>query len=80
MTDKREATDGGRHMATDDRRTLDAIFHHPVPHNLSWMDTLRLLTHLGSAEEKADGKYSLTIKGKHSSFISRTANILTRAK
>jgi hypothetical protein len=65
MTDKREVTEEGRHMAADDRRTLDAIFHHPAPHNLSWMDVLRLLTHLGSADERADGKYSLTINGNH---------------
>ncbi len=52
-------------MAVDDRRTLDAIFHHPVPHNLGWMDVLRLLKHLGSADERADGKYSLTINGNH---------------
>jgi hypothetical protein len=51
MTDQREAAEGGRHMAVDDRRTLDAIFHHPAPQNLSWMDVLRLLKHLGSAEE-----------------------------
>jgi hypothetical protein len=68
MTDKREATEGGRHMAADDRRTLDAIFHHPVPHNLSWMDVLHLLTQLGSADERADGKYSLTINGNHLIF------------
>jgi hypothetical protein len=68
MTDKREVTDGGRHMATDHRRTLDAIFRHPVPHNLSWMDALGLLTHLGSVDERADGKYSLTINGKHLIF------------
>jgi hypothetical protein len=65
MTDKPEATEGGRHMAVDDRRTLDAIFHHPAPHNLAWMDVLRLLNHLGSADERADGKYSLTINGNH---------------
>ena len=65
MTDKREATEGGRHMAVDDRRTLQAIFHHPAPHNLGWMDVLRLLKHLGSADERADGKYSLTINGNH---------------
>jgi hypothetical protein len=65
MIDNREVADGGRHMATDNRHTLDAIFRHPVPHNLSWTDALRLLTHLGSAEEQADGKYSLTINGKH---------------
>jgi hypothetical protein len=68
MTDKREVTEGGRHMAAEDRRTLDAIFHHPAPHNLGWMDVLRLLTHLGTADEKADGKYSLMINGKHLIF------------
>jgi hypothetical protein len=69
MTNQREAsTDAGHQMATAHRRTLDAIFHHPVPHNLSWMDTLQLLTHLGSANEKGDGKYSLKINGKHLVF------------
>jgi hypothetical protein len=69
MTDQsKESAGGGPHMPAADRSTLDAIFHHPVPHNLSWMDTLRLLTHLGSAEEKADGKYSLSIKGQHIIF------------
>jgi hypothetical protein len=68
MTDKREATEGGRHMAVDDRRTLEAIFHHPAPHNLGWMDVLRLLKHLGSADERADGKYSLMINGNHLVF------------
>jgi hypothetical protein len=68
MTDKREATEGARHMAADDRRTLDAIFHHPALHNLSWTDVLRLLAHLGSADERADGKYSLMINGNHLIF------------
>ena len=69
MTNQHEAsTDGERQMAGADRYTLDAIFHHPLPHNLSWMDTLRLLTHLGSADEKSDDKYSLKINGKHIVF------------
>ena len=69
MTDQfRDSTGEASHMPAADRRTLEAIFHHPVPHNLSWMDTLNLLTRLGSAEEKADGKYSLTIKGRHLIF------------
>jgi hypothetical protein len=69
MTNQREAsTNGGRQMATADRQTLDAIFHHPVAHNLNWMDTLRLITHLGSATERADGKYFLTINRKHLIF------------
>jgi hypothetical protein len=69
MADQSAQTTGAaRHMPAADRRTLDAIFHHPVPHNLNWMDVLRLLTHLGSAEEKSDGKYSLTIESHHVIF------------
>lgn len=69
MTEQRQASiDGERHMALADRRTLNAIFHHPAVENLSWMDTFRLLTHLGSAEETADGKYSIRINGRHLIF------------
>jgi hypothetical protein len=69
MTDQVKGSAGSASsMSTADRRTLEAIFHHPVPHNLNWMDVLRLLTHLGSAEEKSDGKYSLTIAGRHIIF------------
>jgi len=66
MTKEREASSGeGRQIAATDRHTLGVIFHHPDSHNLGWMDTLRLLTHLGSADERADGKYSVTINRKH---------------
>ena len=68
MTKKPEAAEAEHHTAVDDRRTLDAIFHHPAPHNLSWMDVLRLLKHLGSADERTDGKYSLMINGHHLIF------------
>ena len=69
MTNQPETSiDEHRHMAPANRRTLDAIFHHPVPHNLSWMDVLQLLIHLGTAEENADGKYSIRINSKHLIF------------
>jgi hypothetical protein len=69
MTDQSKQSSGAAsHLSTADRRTLEAIFHHPAPHNLSWMDALGLLTHLGSAEEKTDGKYSLRVNGKHLIF------------
>jgi hypothetical protein len=69
MTDQvKESSGAASHMPAGDRRTLDAIFHHPVPHNLSWMDVQRLLTHLGSVEERADGKYSLAVRGQHMIF------------
>jgi hypothetical protein len=61
-------TDKARHIGTADRRTIDSIFHHPVPHNLSWADVLHMLRHVGSAEEKADGKFSLQVGGKHLVF------------
>ena len=69
VTNQRETSiHGDRHMAPADRRTLDAMFRHPVPHNLSWMDILCLLTHVGSVDENADGKYSIRINGKHLIF------------
>lgn len=69
MTDQvKEPISEGSHVPAADSRTLDAIFHDPVPQNLSWMDTLHLLMHLGSAEEKADGKYSLTMNNRHLIF------------
>jgi hypothetical protein len=69
VTEEHEnSTDKDRHIGTADRRTIDSIFHHPVPHNLSWADVLYMLRQVGSAEEKADGKFSLQVGGKHLVF------------
>jgi len=55
-----------------DRRTLDAIFRHPVSHNLSWREVVNLFTAIGGAEEKHNGEYvfragdeTLTMKKPH---------------
>jgi hypothetical protein len=40
-----------------DRRTLDAIFRHPLSHNLSWRDVVSLFTAIGGAEEKHNGEF-----------------------
>ena len=68
MNQREASTDGGRRMATADRQTLEAIFHHPVAHNLKLDGYAAPATRLGSANERADGKYSLTINRKHLIF------------
>ena len=40
-----------------DRRTLDAIFRHPLAHNLSWREVVNLFGAIGGAEEKPNGGY-----------------------
>jgi hypothetical protein len=38
-----------------DRRTLDAIFRHPLAHNLSWREVVGLVSAIGAADEKQNG-------------------------
>jgi len=40
-----------------DRRTLDAIFRHPLSHNLSWREVVNLFATIGSVEEKHNGEF-----------------------
>ena len=40
-----------------DRRTLDAIFQHPLSHNLSWREVVNLFSAIGGAEEKRNGEF-----------------------
>jgi hypothetical protein len=40
-----------------DRRTLDAIFQHPLSHNLSWREVVALVTAIGATEEKHNGEF-----------------------
>jgi hypothetical protein len=39
-----------------DRRTLDAIFRHPLAHNLSWRDVVSLMGAIGEVDEKTNGE------------------------
>jgi hypothetical protein len=39
-----------------DRRTLDAIYRHPLSHNLSWREVVSLIAAIGDAEEKVNGE------------------------
>lgn len=47
------------------RRTLDAIFRHPVAHNLAWRDVVALLTGIGDIDLGRSGEYSLHAGGEH---------------
>jgi hypothetical protein len=40
-----------------DRRTLEAIFRHPLSHNLSWREVVNLFTAIGGVEEKHNGEF-----------------------
>ena len=49
-----------------DRRTLEAIFRHPVPRNLARADAVHLVERLGSARPEPNGRLLLAIFCKKS--------------
>jgi hypothetical protein len=63
MTDPRHDDHGGAASNPSaavtgvDRRTLDAIFRHPLAHNLSWREVVNLFTAIGGSEEKHNGEF-----------------------
>ena len=48
-------------ILTRDRRTLEAIFRHPVPGNLAWSDVVHLIDRLGTARQEPNGRLLLTV-------------------
>ena len=62
MTTKEQAAPG-RHsgVSGSDRRTLDALFAHPISHNLAWLDVVALIRRIGSVEERSDKVFVLRI-------------------
>jgi hypothetical protein len=51
-----------RHVILNrDRRTLEALFRHPVPRNLAWSDALHLIERLGSVRQEHNGRLLLAI-------------------
>jgi thiamine biosynthesis lipoprotein ApbE len=49
------------HLSNHQRSTLRQIFQHPAGHNIEWRAVLSLLAAVGSAEERHDGKFAVTI-------------------
>jgi hypothetical protein len=47
-----------------DRRTLTAIFRHPLAHNLEWSDAVALFKTLGEVEEMHNGEFEFVIGGE----------------
>jgi hypothetical protein len=48
-------------LSGSDRRTYDALFHHPSSHNLKWHDVVHLFERLGSVSEKPNHEYVIVI-------------------
>lgn len=40
-----------------DRRTLDAIFRHPLAHNVSWREVVNLIAAIGDSDEKHSSEF-----------------------
>ena len=64
-------------------RAYNAIFQHPVSHNLGWHDVLALFRHLGTVEEEHNGKTKLTRNGQvlvlhphHSKEVAGTEEVI----
>jgi hypothetical protein len=48
-------------LSGSDRRTYDALFHHPSSHNLKWHDVMHLFEKLGSVTEKPNHEVLIVI-------------------
>jgi hypothetical protein len=44
-----------------DRRTLEAIFRHPLSHGLAWREVVLLINAVGAAEERHNGEFMLSV-------------------
>jgi len=49
------------HLNGHHRKTLAAIFQHPLSHNLEWHDVLSLIDHVGGTSTRDGGGHDLTI-------------------
>jgi hypothetical protein len=52
------------HLTGSHLRTYEAIFQHPVSHNLGWHDVHALLRQLGRVEEEPNGNLKVTRNGE----------------
>jgi hypothetical protein len=52
------------HLTGSHRATHNAIFQHPVAHNVRWRDVRSLLAALGKVVEEPNGKFKVTLGGQ----------------
>ncbi len=45
--------------------TIDALYRHPIAHNLEWSDVVALFTSLGSVQQKSHNEMSFELGGEH---------------
>jgi hypothetical protein len=57
-------------MSRADHRSLEALFRHPISHNLAWSDVVGLFTRLGSVEQKSNHEFAFNV-GTETHVISR---------
>jgi hypothetical protein len=55
-------------ILTRDRRTLEAVFRHPVASNLAWSDVVHLIDRLGAAHQEPNGRLLFAI-GEHRHIV-----------
>ena len=60
-----------------DRRTLEAIFRHPVSSNIAWSDALHLTERLGTARQEHNGRLLVEIGEQRHVFHQHHAKALT---
>jgi hypothetical protein len=48
-------------LSSNDRRTLEGIFRHPMQHNLEWSHVVSLVEKIGSVEPKANNAYAFKV-------------------
>lgn len=56
------------HLNNHHRDTLSRILRHPAGHNIEWRAVLSLLQALGSADERHDGKFVVTVGPETETF------------
>ncbi|MCX5658184.1 MAG: hypothetical protein NTW19_00495 [Planctomycetota bacterium] len=52
------------HLSGSHQRTYDAIFAHPLAHNLHWREVRALLAHLGQVDDEPNGSVKITLGGE----------------
>jgi hypothetical protein len=52
-------------LSKPDRKTLEALFRHPLAHNLEWSDVTAFLRKIGTVEQKPNSDFAFRIGEQH---------------
>jgi hypothetical protein len=52
-------------LSKPDRKTLEALFRHPLAHNLEWSDVSAFLGRIGAVEQKSNSDFAFRIGEQH---------------